>query len=329
MAHRGGLRATVAVASLVLAQLAPLPAPTLPLPLATAPAAAATTSIVSCYSRGQTRRICSLPGAPVEVRYLGPDASGRCAEGQTWGWSGARLWVTNGCGGDFRVTLAGGSGGFGGSGGSWQGNGYAGELRCRSDRGRERFCRADARGRAVLVEDLSGGLCLEGQTWRAESRGIRVRGNCDARFAYGYGSFFPSSWQQGGLQPDRPGHGGANVGGVIAGAALAAGLIALLSQAGRPTHQTGGSAARVEANMRAFPDRSRREAGACLDEAARQVGATGGTLVRLDDVLFSRQQPGGGWRHEARLTGFWPDHRQRMVMDCVASGDRVSAFDVR
>ena len=418
MKRRGHLGRGAAVAALVAAQLAPAPAMLGPLGMGAA--AAQTYRTVSCYARGAGRSICALPRGASEVRFVGPDRSMRCREGQTWGWSGTRLWVADGCGGNFEVTLAdtgggwrpppgggawgdyagrircsstpggsercnvdtqqrvslvrdlsgrcsegrtwgydargiwvaagcagdfaygyaggpgGGSGGsWGGSGGSWgsggqQGQGFAGELRCRSDRGRERLCSADARSRAMLVRDFSGGRCVEGQTWRAEPRGIRVRGDCDASFAYGFGAFYPDGWQSGGWQQEPDRGGGSNVGGIIAGGLLAAGLIALLSQAGKsPSAKPNASAARLDADLQRFPDRSRREAQACLDEAARQVGATGGRALRLDRVTRSEAQAAGGWRHEAELTATWPDHSQRMAMDCIASGDRVAAFDVR
>lgn len=311
-----------AAGALAAAQVAPMPSALSP--IAAGPAAAQQVRTISCFARGAARTTCRLPPGTQSVSFVGPDRSLACREGETWGWSGRQLWVANGCGGSFEVALAGAGGGWGGP----QGQGFAGEIRCRSDRGREQFCRADTRNRAMVVRDRSGGRCVEGQTWRVERGGIRVRGSCDGQFAYGFGSHVPAAWEQGGWQ-QRPDRDGPNVGGVIAGVALAAGLVALLSQAGKSNRPAGNAAARMEADVLAFPDRSRREAGACLDEAARQVGATGGTSVRLERVAASRQQAGGGWRHEAELSATWPDHAQRMTMDCIANGDRVLAFDVR
>jgi hypothetical protein len=226
------------------------------------------------------------------------------------------------------------AGQWGGSGGSWQGNpgGFAGELVCRSDRNRERFCAADVRGRAMVVQQLSRADCIEGETWRAEPAGIRVRNGCQARFAYGVSG---DSWGDGGFggsggswesRPPREHHD--NTGAVVAGGLLAAGLVAALVAAGKSGKATHNQVARVEANYGLFPASARDEARACLGEAARQVGATGGDVVRLDRVVRSTAQPRGGWRLQAQLTKIWPDHRQSMRMDCVASGGRVSAFDV-
>lgn len=338
------LGGATAAAALVAAQLAPMPAVLAPVGAGTARAESYRT--ISCTSRGMGQTNCRIPNGVTRVTLASPQSAWACREGETWGWGGARLWVRGGCGGIFQLAL-GGSGGFGGSGGSWggsggswggsggswQGDGFAGELRCRSDRGRERFCRADVRNHAVLVQQLSGAPCIEGETWRPEAGGIRVRGSCDGQFAYGYGGFYPAGWHGGGNwrpQP-QPQHGrdGPDAGAIVAGGLLAAGLVAALAAAGKSSSASNAGMANVEANLSAFPDRSRREARACLNEAARQVGATGGSRVRLERVLLSEQQPGGGWRHEAQVMKTWPGHSQRFVMDCIASGDRVSAFDVR
>ncbi len=226
------------------------------------------------------------------------------------------------------------AGQWGGSGGSWPGDnyGFAGELTCKSERNRERFCAADVRGRARVVQQLSRADCIEGRSWRAEQGGIRVRYGCQARFAYGVsggnwdGGFGGSggSWQN---RPPEQHHD--NTGAAIAGGLLAAGLVAPLVAAGKSGKATSNNVARVQANYSLFPSSARDEARACLNEAARQVGATGGDVVRLDRVIRTTQQARGSWRLQAQLTRIWPDHRQSMRKDCVASSSRVSAFEVR
>lgn len=328
--------AALAASSLAVGQL--VPAPALLAPIGVAAAAAQSDRMVSCASRGMKRASCRIPGGATSVMLVRQDSRAVCAEGQSWGWGGTTLWVDAGCAGLFRVSYGGfggsggswGGSGWGGSGGNWQNQGFAGEMRCASDRYRERFCRAPVEGRAVLTRQLSGAACVEGQTWRAESNGIRVREGCEGDFAYGYGGFYPQgfggsggSWNQ---QSQHQDHGGS--GGAIAGGLLAAGLIAALVAAGKSADHGSGGPAQLQANLNQFPSASRTSARACLNEAARQVGATGGTSVRLDRVVSARQQPDGSWRLQALLTKVWPDHRQQMRMDCVASGSRVRAFDV-
>lgn len=222
--------------------------------------------------------------------------------------------------------------GWGGSGGSWQNGGFAGEIVCRSRGNREQFCPARTENRVVLLEQISQSPCIEGQTWRQDPGGVFVRRGCQGRFAYGYGyptgwqDNYPSGWQDGRPSGWQGSHG--NSGAAVAGGLLAAGLVAALVAAGKSGKATHNHVARVEANYGLFPPPARDEARACLGEAARQVGATGGDVVRLDRVVRSTEQPRGGWRLQAQLTKIWPDHRRSMRMDCVASGGRVQAFDV-
>jgi hypothetical protein len=60
----------------------------------------------------------------------------------------------------------------------------------------------------------------------------------------------------------------------------------------------------------------------CLNEAARQVGATGGTeirLERLDDV-----QPGnGGFRFRFQLVAVYPDETRSIATFCRATPTNV------
>ncbi len=153
---------------------------------------------IVCAAPPNSSSRCDVPtdGRVSLVRTLG----GRCVEGQSWGHDGTGIWVAAGCAGEFAFGQGtpapgnrpgGGWGGDGGWSGGWQADGYAGEIGCRSDRGRERFCAADARGRAALVRQTSSAPCIEGESWRAEADGIRVRNGCAGRFAYGFGGRQP------------------------------------------------------------------------------------------------------------------------------------------
>ncbi len=62
--------------------------------------------------------------------------------------------------------------------------------------------------------------------------------------------------------------------------------------------------------------------------AARQVGATGGAVVKLDRVDGGTRS-GDGLMILARLTASYPDHSRAMAMDCRATGEKVTAFDIR
>jgi hypothetical protein len=149
------------------------------------------TGTIVCSAPPNSSSRCDVPtdGRVSLVRTLG----GRCVEGQTWGYDGTGIWVAAGCAGEFAFGQGAAAAGNrpGGGWGGWQGDGYAGEISCRSDRGRERFCAADVRGRATLLRQTSSAPCIEGESWRAEADGIRVRNGCAGRFAYGFGGRQP------------------------------------------------------------------------------------------------------------------------------------------
>ena len=405
-------------AALVATQLGPLP---MLAPVGLAAAAAQSGSqyntrpqTVPCYSNNGGTNTCRLPDNTVSVSFMGPDRSGRCREGQTWRRVGNSIQVQQGCGGNFEalVRTGGGSGGgWGGSGGGWggsggSGQGFAGELTCRSRDGREETCtiNGNSNGRVEMIQQLSNTACVEGRTWRADRNRITVRSGCQARFGYGYGNsggnwgggggwggsnqgfagqlecrsqdnryrrcnantenrvellrqFSSSScvrgrswgfdrgsiwvdngcqgrfgYGYGNVQGDTSGdNGGSDTGAVIGGVALAAGLVALLAAAGKSSSNSNsrsGGAATLTADFNQFPSDARAPAQACLNEAARQVGATGGSAVRLDRVDGATRS-GEGWMILARLTATYQNQSQPMAMDCRATGDKVTAFDVR
>ena len=409
-----GLGAAVAM---VAAQIAPLPL-LAPLGIAAASAQSYNQRVnVPCYSTANRTQTCSLPAGTTSVSFTGPDRSGICREGNTWRRNGDSLVVRNGCGGIFEATVRGNSGGgwnggSGNSGGNWggSGQGFAGEVTCRSRDGREQVCNVNTGGRVEMLQQYSSTACIEGRTWRADRRSITVRAGCQARFGYGYGNnsgggggwdngggwggnnrgfagqlecrsdnnryrrcsantenrvemlrqFSSSScvrgrgwgydrssiWVDNGCQArfgygygnvsgDTSGSssgGGSDTGAVIGGVALAAGLIALLAAAGECSNNSRSSGstsnASLQADMSHFPSDARTEGQACMNEAARQVGATGGTSVRLNAVE-STQREGNGWAIRAQATASYPDHTQKIVIDCRANGSSVTAFDIR
>ncbi|MCG2840249.1 DUF3011 domain-containing protein [Sandaracinobacter sp. RS1-74] len=413
-AHSKSLNLGVA-AAVAVAQMAPLPLPALA-PIALAPIALAfgaapalaqggrNTMRINCASGNSGTRTCDLPPNTQSVSFVGPDRSGRCREGSTWGRRGNDLWVSNGCGGTFEVVSYSGGGWNGGGNGGGQGSGFAGEITCRSRDNRQQTCPATTRNRVVMLQQYSSARCIEGSTWRYTQNSIIVRNGCQARFGYGYGNSGGDDWNNGGWNNnsgfagqtecrsndnryrrcsvntqnrvemlrqfssssctrgrswgyDRSGiwvdngcqarfgygygnvsgdtsggGGGSDTGAVIGGVALAAGLIALLAAAGKSSNSRSASAAsgnaKLTADLNKFPSDARTSGEACLKEAARQVGSTGGTAVRLDSIDRA-ERSGQGWLILARLTGTWPEHSQQMTMDCRATGSSVTAFDVR
>lgn len=301
---------------------------------------------IQCSANGNSQRTCRLPDNTQSVTFVGPDRSMRCREGQTWYWQGRQLTVTNGCGGNFEALYYTGNnngGNWGGNnGGNWGGNnggnwnnnnnGFASEIQCGSWNNNSQRCNARTENRVQIVQ-VNSGQCVQGRDWTYTSSRIEVRNGCSARFAYGYGSYQPN-WNNGGNWNNNPGYqpprdNGSNAGAVIGGVALAAGLVALLAAAGKKSGNTSGTGvAKISADLAKFPSDARTEAQACMNEAARQIGSTGGTQVTLTRVDRA-ERTSSGWTLVAQVTGTYDGKGQNMTMDCRVNGSNVSAFEVR
>lgn len=128
---------------------------------------------VRCESYGAGEQFCRAPnnGRVRFLRNLGPVS---CNEGRNWRSDRNGITVREGCRGEFAL--------MGNTPSGWndQGSGEV-EMRCDSDDGRESFCAINNRG-IRLTRTLSRAPCVEGNSWRADSRGIYVRGGCRGQF---------------------------------------------------------------------------------------------------------------------------------------------------
>lgn len=238
----------------------------------------------------------------------------------------------------------------------WQGrpprdDGFAGRVTCESRNNRTQRCNARTQNRVELLTRSAN--CVRGRSWGYDARHIWVSRNCRGTFAYGFGR---NSW-------DRPGRSGPSAGAVIGGVTVAAGLAALLNSRNnrRPPPAAGdypppprepdirpepmpepepeappaaagpfppGPPAKVLADLSVLPAASRPSMNTCLQEAARQVGVTGGTQVRFDRLVHI--EPGnGGWRFRAQLIATYPDAERILPLFCRATPTRVVELDFR
>ncbi len=286
---------------------------------------------VTCRSRDNQPQTCRV-NTGGRVQLLQQYSNSACVEGQSWRYDRQSITVRNGCQARFAYgygNQGGGWGGSGGSGGGWNNNrGFAGEIRCASRNNNYQRCGVDTGGRVELVERISNASCNQGSSWGYDRSSIWVNRGCEARFAYGYGNYQPS-FGSSGSGNSGGGGGGSGVAAGFLGAGLAAGLIAILNSRGHSASEaTSTTAARVSANYDLFPGAAREEARLCLEEGARQLGATGATAIQLNSVP-STQQQSGGWRLVSDVTGTWPKQSNRLLLDCTAAGGKVTAFDVR
>lgn len=134
---------------------------------------------VRCESSG-SRRYCAM-NTRYGVRLERQLSSTSCREGRTWGIERDRIWVDQGCRGEFVAAGGSGStgGGWGGSGGS-SGSG-SDFVRCEST-GSRRSCPMDTRYGVVLERQLSSTSCRQNQSWGFDRNGVWVDRGCRGEF---------------------------------------------------------------------------------------------------------------------------------------------------
>lgn len=208
-------------------------------------------------------------------------------------------------------------------------DGFAGRIRCESKNNRLHRCAVSTENRVVLLT-RHGGTCEHNRGYGYTSSAIWVSRNCRATFAYGYGN---NSWS--GNDGDRDDD-GVNPALVIGGVIVAGGLIALLASkkkaaaAADATEETKtfppGPPAALTADLSSYEAAIRPALQTCMFEASRQIGATGGSALRLDRV--TKTEPGnGGYRFNAELTATYPDGEHTLPMYCRATPSKVVQMD--
>ena len=207
--------------------------------------------------------------------------------------------------------------------------GYAGTIRCESRSNRYEQCAVQTNGRVELVRKL-GGKCNAGRQWGYDADYVWVTNGCRAEFGYGYANLAPLP----GPKPDKDK--GPSTGLIIGGIVVAGGLLALLAsqkkkkadgtpEESAPPPASAGPAA-LSANLSGLPSAARPSVQNCMNDAARQIGATGGTKLSYDK-LVSLEQGNGGWRIRAAMTATYPDGAKPIEMYCRATPSDIIQLD--
>ena len=208
-----------------------------------------------------------------------------------------------------------------GNGGNWN----SAFIRCESQNYRYRECRADTRGGVQLVR-VRGGRCVQSQSWGYRQDFIWVNHGCRADFQTRYGN-------------NHGGNGGPSTGTIIGGVAIAAGLVALLAASNKKSSQpqtgtslpqqpyvppagTNGAPARITADTGGVMPTARPSLNTCLSEAAKQIGATGGSEIRLDR-LDNVESGNGGYRFRFQLVAVYPDETRTIPTFCRATPTKL------
>ncbi len=124
---------------------------------------------VRCESKEGRRETCDTkwPGQSALTKQL---SDTRCIKGSTWGASPGKVWVDNGCRGEF-------------------GPEYSGKIvRCESRDGRYKTCGKNLYGNADLIRQMSDTACREGTSWGLRGGSIWVDKGCRGEFRVGESS---------------------------------------------------------------------------------------------------------------------------------------------
>lgn len=210
--------------------------------------------------------------------------------------------------------------------------GYAATVRCDARGNLPRRCNVRHENRVALI-DRHDGKCRQSRDWGYDRWAIWVSNGCRATFAYGNGTYWP--------EPEKDK--GPNAGLIIGGVVVAAGLVALLAsknkkpkeeaeQPGTPPEPETpatfppGPPAAITADLSTLTAAQKPAMQTCLFQASQEIGATGGTKLKLDGI--TEIQPGnGGWRFRAKLIGTYPDGDRELPIYCRATSTKVVQLD--
>jgi hypothetical protein len=133
---------------------------------------------ITCQSQGAVRQRCAVPGA-TQMRLVRQLSTSPCRRDQTYGIGSGDIWVSNGCRGEFDVTVAGAPGDGSGLPGS---PGLANRVTCESKAGERAECRIRNGGQVELVRQLSSAACTRNSTWGTRYGVLWVARGCRGEF---------------------------------------------------------------------------------------------------------------------------------------------------
>jgi hypothetical protein len=277
---------------------------------------------IRCESRKNRTEWCNVrTNNRVELQRV---IDGRCSRGRDWGFTDTQIWVSNGCRAEFTYGYGNGGGGYPTPMPQPAGD-FEGTLNCESWGYKYQQCNVRTDGRVELTRQIAG-KCNAGRQWGYTGDYIWVDGGCRAEFGYGYRN----------SRPDKDKDKGPSTGLIIGGIVVAGGLLALLASKKKKkpdgkadesavTHPARGPA-KLTANLGALPSAARPSVQNCMNDAARQIGATGGTRLSYDR-LVSLDQANGGWRIRAAMTATYPDGAKSVEMYCRATPSEIFQLD--
>jgi len=139
-------------------------------------------TVISCGSTTGRQAVCETEGYATNVTLQEDQSNGRCRQGQTWGYTDAFIWASEGCRGEFAVTYR----------DSGAGAEVARRITCGTADAQRLACRPGGSvTSARLVRDLSVGRCRRNATWGHGGDSLWVQNGCVGEFALTVGPATP------------------------------------------------------------------------------------------------------------------------------------------
>lgn len=147
------------------------------------PAPGGTTTRIVCESKSVAREQCQVAGGTA-VRLVKQYSINPCRLNQSFGLGFGHMWVSNGCRGEFEVTVAGGTapGNGGVTPAPGTGTGLPDRVVCESKSGERTECRVKVGAQVKLARQLSTAACTQGNTWGYGYGMVWVTKGCRGEF---------------------------------------------------------------------------------------------------------------------------------------------------
>ena len=135
------------------------------------------TTRLTCESQSAARQQCPIAGA-TSIRLMRQISTNPCRLNQSYGLGFGHMWVSNGCRGEFEVTV----GGTPGPSYPGPGTGLPTRVTCESSNGQRNECRIRNGAQVQLVKQLSSAACVRNNSWGTGTGVIWVSGGCRGEF---------------------------------------------------------------------------------------------------------------------------------------------------
>jgi hypothetical protein len=139
------------------------------------------TTRLTCESQSTARQQCPIAGA-TSIRLVRQISTNPCRLNETFGIGFGHVWASNGCRGEFEVTVGRPSGPTYPAPGNGPGTGLPTRVTCESSNGQRTECRIRNGAQVQLVKQLSNSACVRNTSWGIGAGVLWVDKGCRGEF---------------------------------------------------------------------------------------------------------------------------------------------------